>query len=106
MMAMPRQMSGLADRYASGDLAVLANVGPLVAPTTGAQATAGSVPPAPAPDVPQRPAVHLAGDEPRRGGVGLGRAHGGRDGGRVGVLGRLRRGQPRLPGGGSVPSPS
>ena len=43
-MAMPPQMAGLAERYADGKLAVLANVGPLVAPTTGAQAAAQSVP--------------------------------------------------------------
>ena len=43
-MGMPRQMRALADHYADGRMAVVANVGPLVAPTTAADAEAGRVP--------------------------------------------------------------
>ena len=43
-MGMPRQMAPLADHYANGRMAVLANVGPLIAPTTGADAKAKRVP--------------------------------------------------------------
>lgn len=40
----PRQMAGLADLYAKGRAAVVANVGPLIAPTTAEQAQQGRVP--------------------------------------------------------------
>ena len=43
-MGMPRQMQPLADHYADGRLAVLANVGPLVVPTTAEDAKAERVP--------------------------------------------------------------
>ena len=41
---MPRQMGGLADLYTRGRMAVVGNVGPLVAPTTAEEALGGRVP--------------------------------------------------------------
>ena len=41
---MPRQMAGLHGAYEAGDLAVVGNVGPLVVPTTGADAKQERVP--------------------------------------------------------------